>query len=249
MNISEAIGLKERETVSLVGGGGKTSLMFRLAREISPPCKVVITTTTKIFRPPMDEFTLLLLGKDEQAEKKLAGYLQSGLIPVLGSDLLKNDKVDGITDGQLNVLAKYADYILVEADGSKGRSLKGHLDSEPVIPGLTTVLVVVIGADVLGKRLGDEYVHRSEIVSRRTGRKMGSVIDPEIIADLIMHPEELLRDCPQNSRVVLFINKLDCLKDPGEVYRLGRLLLGKKIRKVILGSATGERPVLDVLES
>lgn len=251
MNISRAMGLQEREIISLVGGGGKTTLMFRLAGELALQRKVVVTTTTKIYRPSPDKFPLLLLGRDEQkekGEKELAGYLQSGLIPVVGSELLKNDKVDGITGDQLNMLTKYADYVLVEADGSKGRSIKGHLDFEPVIPGVTTVLVVVIGADVLGKTLDEEYVHRSEIVSIRTGRKMGSLIDPEIIAGLITHPEELLRDCPSGAKVVSFINKLDCLKNIDEGRCLGRLLLRKKIRKVLLGSAKGVKPVLDVLE-
>ncbi|HPZ43140.1 MAG TPA: selenium cofactor biosynthesis protein YqeC [Bacillota bacterium] len=251
MKISRAMGLQEREIISLVGGGGKTTLMFRLAGELALQKKVIITTTTKIYRPSPDKYPLLLLGRDEQKEKEkkeLAGYLQSGLIPVVGSELLQNKKVDGITGGQLNMLAKYADYILVEADGSKGRSLKGHLDFEPVIPALTTVLVVVIGADVLGKTLDDEYVHRSYIVSQRTGRKEGSLIDPEIIADLINHPEELLRDCPSGAKVVAFINKLDCLKNPAEGRRLGGLLLSEKIRKVLLGSAKGVNPVLDVLE-
>lgn len=248
MKISKALDLKEREIVSFVGGGGKTTLMFCLAEEIPLQKKVVITTTTKIFLPPPDKFPLLLLGEEEQIEKDLAVYLQSGLKPVIASGMLENNKINGITSRQLSLLKKYADFILVEADGSKGFSLKGHLDYEPVVSELTTVLVVVIGADIIGKTLDGKHVHRPEVVSERTGREMGSIIDSELIAQLITHPEELLRSSPPCARVVPFINKIDRLNNLGEVYRLGRLLLRKNIRKVLLGSAIGENPVLDILE-
>ncbi|MDD4238488.1 MAG: selenium cofactor biosynthesis protein YqeC [Desulfotomaculaceae bacterium] len=248
MKVSKALGLKESEIVSLVGGGGKTTLMFRLAEEIPLRYRVVITTTTKIFMPPQDKSPLVLLGKDLPAENDLNGYFRSDLRPTIGAGLLKNNKVTGISLAQLSLLQNYADIILVEADGSKGLSLKGHLDSEPVIAGSTTVLVVVIGADILGKALEIKYVHRPEIVSELTGRKMGSIIDAEMIAGLITHPEGILRDSPSNARVVTFINKADRLEDPGEGRRLGRLLLGEKIRKVILGSAIGIDPVLEVME-
>jgi probable selenium-dependent hydroxylase accessory protein YqeC len=249
MKISKALDLKERGVISLVGGGGKTTLMFRLAEELSLQHKVVITTTTKIFIPPPDKFPLILWEKGEIPVEDLNGYLSKGLRPVVGSGLMDNFKVKGISRGQLELLQNNADFTLVEADGSKGFSLKGHLDSEPVIPWATTLLLVVIGADIFGKTLDNQNVHRPEIVSRLTGRKSGSVIDAELIAELITHPEGILRDCPSAARVVTFINKADNLENQAEGLRLARLLLGKKIRKVILGAAAGINPVLTVIES
>ncbi len=248
MRICEALDLKENEIVSFVGGGGKTSLMFRLAEEIPLPYNVVITTTTKIYRPSPEKYPLVLLGKEDQVEKELAGYLKSGLRPVVGSGLLENNKVNGISPGQVSLLQGCADYILVEADGSKGLPLKGHLDYEPVIPGATTVLVVVVGADILGKTLDKKHVHRPEIVSQLTGREIGTVIDAGLIAELIAHPRGMLRECPPGARVVLFINKMDLLPNPDEGCNLDGLLPGKNIEKVILGSAIGEEPVRVVLE-
>jgi len=248
MRICEALGLKEREVITFIGGGGKTSLMFRLAEEISVQYNVVITTTTKIFLPQPDKYPLVLLGEEEAGENELAGHLRSGLKPVVGSGLLDNNKLKGITPGQVRLLQFYADYTLVEAGGARGLSLKAHLDYEPVIPRETTLLVVVVGADIIGKPLDSKYVQRPEIVARRTGRAMGSEIDAPLIAGLINHPEELLRDIPPGARVVVFINKSDCLTDEAEVYRLVKLLLGKKIEKVILGSAVGTNPVLDVFK-
>jgi probable selenium-dependent hydroxylase accessory protein YqeC len=247
MKISEVLGLKECDIISFIGGGGKTSLMFRLAEEIPLQYNVVITTTTKIFIPPPEKFPLVLLERGEQAKRDLSGHLLSGQRPVVGSGLLDN-KVNGITSEQVSMLKQCADYVLVEADGSRGFPLKGHSNYEPVIPRETTVLMVVVGADILGKTLDTRYVHRPEIVSRLTGREIGSIINAEMIAELIEHPEGMLREYPPDARVVLFINKIDLLPDLDEGYRLETLVLGKKIEKVILGSAIGEEPVLVVLE-
>ena len=52
----EALGLQAREVISLVGAGGKTTLMFRLAKELLLSGKrVVTTTTTKILEPTPEE--------------------------------------------------------------------------------------------------------------------------------------------------------------------------------------------------
>lgn len=246
MKISEALSLQDREVVSFIGGGGKTTLMYRLAEEIPLHHPVMITTTTKIFMPPADRHPLVLFGKGKAAGKELAGFLQSGIRPVIGSELLEDDKLKGIDPEAITLLKNMAEFVLVEADGSRGHSLKGHLAHEPVIPPATSVLVIVAGADVIGKPLLPQYVHRPEVVSERTGREMGSSINVEMIARLITHPEGMLRSTPAGARVVAFINKID-LADPGEAYRLGRLLLGEKIRKVVLSSATGADPVFDLI--
>jgi probable selenium-dependent hydroxylase accessory protein YqeC len=248
MKISEVLGLKGCDIISFIGCGGKTSLMFRLAEEIPLQYNVVITTTTKIFIPPPEKFPLVLLERGEQAKRELSGHLRSGQRPIVGSWLLDNNKVKGITSEQVSMLKQSADYVLVEADGSRGLPLKGHSNYEPVIPRETTVLMVVVGADILGKTLDSRYVHRPEIVSRLTGREIGSIINAEMIAELIAHPEGMLREYPSDARVVLFINKIDLLPDLDEGCHLEALVLGKKIDKVVLGSAIGEEPVLVVLE-
>jgi probable selenium-dependent hydroxylase accessory protein YqeC len=48
--------LTEGGVVSIVGAGGKTSLMFRIARELSQAGESVLTTTTtKILMPGKDQ--------------------------------------------------------------------------------------------------------------------------------------------------------------------------------------------------
>jgi hypothetical protein len=44
MKLKHALGLEGGEAVAFVGAGGKTSVMFELAGELTPP--VFLTTTT-----------------------------------------------------------------------------------------------------------------------------------------------------------------------------------------------------------
>ena len=50
MTLGDALGVTGAEVVALVGGGGKSTAMFRLAREmVDKGGQVITTTTTKIF--------------------------------------------------------------------------------------------------------------------------------------------------------------------------------------------------------
>ena len=50
MLLPDALGVTRGEMVSLIGAGGKTTTLFRLAKELRDQgCKVMVTTTTKIY--------------------------------------------------------------------------------------------------------------------------------------------------------------------------------------------------------
>ena len=55
-SLGQALMLGDGGVISLVGAGGKTSLMFKLAHELSKTGEPVLTTTTtKIFEPGPDQ--------------------------------------------------------------------------------------------------------------------------------------------------------------------------------------------------
>jgi probable selenium-dependent hydroxylase accessory protein YqeC len=60
MKLSTALNLRFREIISFVGGGGKTSLMLRLAEEIPIGCPTLITATTKINIPPAGKYPVFI---------------------------------------------------------------------------------------------------------------------------------------------------------------------------------------------
>lgn len=250
MKLFEALNLGQRAVVALVGGGGKTSIMYHLAAEIPAPYRVLITTTTKIFAPDPGEYPCFYTNEEGYREETMVKALQSGKRPVLAAQRIKN-KLDGVNGDSLSALVKadQVDFILVEADGCKGRPLKGHLDHEPVIPGITTRLVIVIGADVLGKRLDADYVHRPEIVAELTGQRPGTIVTPDTIARLITHPRGIMRTTPSRAGKVAIINKIDSLNSLDEAYETARLLKqDSNISKVILCSIHSKNPVADIIE-
>jgi len=62
--LEEALELDRHRIISLVGAGGKTSLMFAMAGELSARGNHVITsTTTKIFKPSHKETPYVLMRK------------------------------------------------------------------------------------------------------------------------------------------------------------------------------------------
>ena len=74
-SLSEALGLQRREMISLTGAGGKTTLMFRLAKELSlAGKKVITTTTTKILKPSNQESSHLFVSQDEGKIKEFVNH-------------------------------------------------------------------------------------------------------------------------------------------------------------------------------
>jgi probable selenium-dependent hydroxylase accessory protein YqeC len=251
MKLYEALDFKQRALVAIVGGGGKTSLMYHLADEIPAPRKVLLTTTTKILAPGRKDYRCFFTDQEDYQETLLRA-IQTGTRAILASrKLQENNKLDGVKPETLSklFLADQVDYILAEADGSKGRPLKGHLPHEPVIPPVTTHLVIMIGADGMGKHLDAEYVHRPEVAAELTGQKMGSVITPETIARLITHPQGIMRTSPPGAEKSVIINKIDCLGSLDDAYHTARLLLKcSDIKRVLLCSMHSKQPLADVIE-
>jgi len=254
MTLREALAIRSSEVISLVGGGGKTTLMFALAREIaSNGSCVVTTTTTKIFEPSPSETPLLLVKADEEELIRL--LLQNvdkyGHI-TLASERLASGKLNGISAESVVKLAELNQVacIVVEADGAAHKSLKAPNRTEPVIPFNTSLVIPVVGVDAVGCRLTEEDVFRPEIVSKLLGLPLGEVISPKAIAFLITHDQGIIKGSPDQARIVPFINKVDL----DEGLSKGRDLAGKilamrhpQIEQVVLGQAQSPEPVIEVI--
>ncbi|MFC2048315.1 selenium cofactor biosynthesis protein YqeC [Chloroflexota bacterium] len=190
-SLKEALGIYPGEVISLVGAGGKTTLMFALARELasSDSC-VITTTTTKILESLPSQTPLLLVEKDEEELMRLLlQNLDKYWHISLASERLASGKLNGISSELVVKLANlnHVSYIIVEADGAACKPLKASNLTEPVIPDNTSLVISVVGIDALGCRLTEESVFRPEIVAKLLGVPLGSVISAESIAFLITH--------------------------------------------------------------
>ena len=62
-DLAAALDVGDHELISVVGGGGKTTTLFALGRQLSG--SVVLTTTTKMGRERTDDFGVLIDPSDE----------------------------------------------------------------------------------------------------------------------------------------------------------------------------------------
>lgn len=110
-------------------------------------------------------------------------------------------------------LCEMAEYVIIEADGSKGLPFKAHLDYEPVIPQCAKDTILVIGMSGMGKRV-KEAAHRTEKYCQLGQCKAEDSITPETAAR-VANAEGL--------HTKAFLNQMDAAK-AGQAEELARLL-------------------------
>jgi probable selenium-dependent hydroxylase accessory protein YqeC len=239
MTLMQALALGEKEMISLVGAGGKTTLLYALGRELSAlRSGVVLTTTTKIFEPEPSPFFHLFLSSELSAIRKWVAehvHLHNGLI--LARERLPNGKLEGIPPEWVDEIFSIdrVSAVINEADGAAGRPLKAPREGEPVIPESTTLLVPLVGIDGLGRPLDEEWVFRSAIAARLLDLPIGSAVTEDAIVRLVM---ESVKSGPAGARIVPLINKVDIPGGLEKARRLARCLLSAdpaRLRRVVLG--------------
>ena len=253
-SLSEALGLKAREMISLTGAGGKTTLLFRLARELSlEGKKVITTTTTKILEPSEDETPHLFVSGDEKRIKDFVGrHLDEYGHITLAKERIGGGKLRGISPELADSLWNLydIDVLIIEADGAAGRPVKAPREGEPVIPSSTTLVVAVLGLDGVGKELNDQNVFQANRVSKLTGIPEGEKMTEEGMALLMTHPEGLFKGAPNSSRLAAFLNKVDIPDGLNRGRRIARIIFEKGypgIERVISGQLKSEPPVVEVI--
>ena len=143
MLFSEALEIRPGLT-AVMGSGGKTSLVCRLADELSA-ARVIIATSTHMRQVP--------------ALQTRVGTVAPGTPAVVGTPC--GDGKFGPPEQSWAELCTLADYVLVEADGSRGLPLKAHLSHEPVLPQEAGQIIAVLGLTGLGRPIA-EAAHRPE---------------------------------------------------------------------------------------
>ena len=251
MTLAEAFQLNDREVISLVGGGGKTTLMFSWGRELANRRRgVILTTTTKIWEPePSPDFISLLSSGFIPLQEQIAQNLSTHPCLLIARSRLPNGKWEGLPPEWIEEIMKIpgVSCIFVEADGAKGHSLKAPREGEPVVPLNTTLLVPVVGIDGLGCPLDENHVFRWKLAMEILQEPEGIILNEEMIARLL---GVTLKGRPKGVRVIPFINKIDSPNDLEKGRKLGQALLnipGQEIKRVVLGQAQKAPIVKEVL--
>ena len=194
MKISQLLGI-ERGLTALIGGGGKTTLMYRLAEELSVSGTVIVCTSTRIVEPSGTAVVT------DSVPEIIAASLRTRRVICAGTR---------VADGKLTApiisfdeLKTLADYVIVEADGAHTLPIKAHAPYEPVIPACADLTVLVIGADAFGQPIS-RICHRPELFAQISGADSDSPVTPELAAQVINY---------ENYGNILYINKAETPAD------------------------------------
>lgn len=234
-----ALGVGKGDVVSLAGAGGKTTLAYRLAAEARDAgLRVLVTTTTHMGTLPEATTGPVFIEADGDPGPALDRALEAhGRATLLGRRI-REDKIEGIPPERVDELARRADLVLVEADGARQRSLKVPAAREPVVPRSTTLLLVLAALDVLGQPLGEEKVHRVELVAAATGRAPAAVVDEDVVVAALRHAEGYPSRVPPGARSGVFLNKVEDEGARGAAERIAPRLM-PPYGLVAAGSARG----------
>ncbi len=204
--VAPALEIGRRELVSLVGGGGKTTILFALGGQTGP--RTVLTTTTRMGRDQTGGFPVLDGPSD--AELGLALDRWPAVLVRRRAEGSKAVGVDAATCDRWFDPAAGLDvsHLIVEADGSRQLPFKAPRPFEPVVPSSTTLLVACVGSGALGRVIADAC-HRPLRLAAVAGCAPGQRLTPERLAAVLASDRGSRKNCPDGARYVALINQVD----------------------------------------
>jgi molybdenum cofactor cytidylyltransferase len=244
MRLSEALRIEAAPRLALVGAGGKTTALFKLAGEFaeahsqggSMPVLVTCSTHLGLEQARQADYHYVL--HEPGDVEALAESLPSGVVLLTGVENGEG-RWSGVTPAVLERLSALADKrqlpLLIEADGSRMRPLKAPAAHEPAIPPFVDTVVVVAGLSALGQPLAAEWVHRPQIFASLAELPTGVQISPEAVLRLLIHPQGGLKNIPLRARRLALLNQADTPELQAIAGSMARSLLSA-YHSVIIGA-------------
>lgn len=234
MELNKILEIKKGDMISIVGAGGKTTLMFSLANELKNKGKVLVTTTTKIYNPS-EEVDSLALG--EEGYKFLKSINDNGIY-AYGKYINDENKLIGADVEILNGLTDSFDYILVESDGSKRKDLKAWNNNEPVVSSITSNTIGVLSLKTINMEINNENIHRLKEFTSLTNSKEGEKVNLDTLIEVIFNKKGLFKEAIGEK--VLFLNKVDYINEDTLNLFLDKIISKNKeiklLDKIVYGS-------------
>ena len=201
--------------ITFIGSGGKTSLIWLLARCLAgnPQRKILVTPSTKMF-PPSEKYYAHYFVKPP-------GAAEAG-ITLAGKYNRTTGKLESFALPELERSAALFDLVLIEGDGSRELPLKGWAEYEPVVPACTDYTIGIIPLWPLGMVLSEKIIFRLPEFCALCGAQPGDTLTPEHLAAVIGGNEgcRSLFSAGRGSQI-LFLN---CREMPAEPYLSGEII-------------------------
>ncbi len=206
----------KKHTICLVGGGGKTTVMYELAAAWAA-CgrKVLVLTSTHILQPADGSFAA-----DAAAVHNL---WQQRRYAVIGTLEPATGKLTAPPQDLYEALQLQADVILCEADGSRHHPCKVPAAHEPVLLPDSDIVLAVAGMDALGNSL-QQACQRPQPAAALLGCSAEKIIDAQMLASLLLSEQGTRKSVGVRAYYIV-LNKCDLLKAAQQEEML-RLLVG-----------------------
>ena len=206
----------KKHIICLVGGGGKTTVMYKLAAAwASSGRRVLVLTSTHILHPVDGSFAA-----DVPAVQNL---WQQGRYAVIGTPEAATGKLTAPPQFLYEAMKPQADVILCEADGSKHHPCKAPAEYEPVLLPDSDIVLAVVGMDALGHSLA-QACQRPQLAAELLGCSLDSVIDAQMLVALLLSEQGSHKNVGTRTYYIV-LNKCDLIKAAQQEEML-RLLVG-----------------------
>lgn len=210
-----AFSINSCSRVSVVGAGGKTTLVKRLAEECAGAgWYPIVMTTTHMWQEDRPECYV-----GESLEELLKVREKHGSV-LAGADAGKG-KIGALPEKVQKELFQLPSPILIEADGAKGLPVKFPADHEPVILPQTDVVISVYGLSALGKPLKD-VCFRWEEAAGFLGKRPEEKLTTEDMAKMACSPCGGGKGVLPGMRHFFLFNQADTEEDRRAVYQIWR---------------------------
>lgn len=193
----------KKHTICLVGGGGKTTVMYELAAAWAA-CgrKVLVLTSTHILQPADGSFAA-----DAAAVHNL---WQQRRYAVIGTPELATGKLTLPPQSVYEALKLQADVILCEADGSRHHPCKVPAEYEPVLLPDCDMVLAVAGMDALGNSL-QQACQRPQPAAALLGCGAEKILDAQMLTVLLLSEQGARKNVGARTYYIV-LNKCDLLK-------------------------------------
>lgn len=224
---------EKKHVVSLVGAGGKTTVMYALAECV---CKLghrtLVTTSTHIRKPGSG-----IPGKWIQNETEMEQIWQQGGIAIAGKE--EGEKFAMPDTEQLFQYFRRADTVLIEADGAKEKPCKVPAGHEPVLLPESDIVIAVMGLDALGRKIKDVCFRVEEVCALLQKTPEERLTESDMVK--ILTSEAGARKNVGNRTYYAVLNKYDLLRTQESAEKLLKLLREQEISNIVFTSFLPEK--------